>query len=117
MVRAVEDAEVRPLVGLDLKAVLLRSRLHRRPGGRPIRAGDDHRLRYAERQDHVEVEIQRRFAQRNERLMGIVLGAQQPFLLRSDGEEDGRSLRLWRLSRPGAGQLEEKGAASSIVSR
>ena len=55
-----ESVETNRWVGFDLEAVLLRQRLHRRRGRGPLRAGHDDRLRHAERQDHVEVQIQPR---------------------------------------------------------
>ena len=62
MVRPEEDAQMRPLVVLDLQAVLRRRGHDRRPGGRPFRPGDDHRFRHAQRQDHVEVHVDRGLA-------------------------------------------------------
>src|SRR5262249_737778 len=47
MVRAVVDTRWRPLVGLELEIVLLRCRLDRWPGDRPLRPGDDDPLRQA----------------------------------------------------------------------
>ena len=48
---------------------------------------------------------------------GVVLRAEQPLLLRGDGEEEGGPLRLRRLGRPRAGEFEQQAAAGGVVRR
>ena len=65
--------------------------------------------------DHVEVDVGQRAFQRIERMRGVVLGAEQPFLLGGHGQEQDRSLggRLDLGKR--VGDFEDRGDARGVV--
>ena len=116
MVGAIEMARFGMRVGAVIAALLLAFRDQHVEQAELGVAGDGEVLRRAVDRAAVGVDDARCLGDREERVLGIIFGAEQALLLGGDGEEDDRAVGP-RLVREGARLLDQLGDAGRVVER
>ena len=116
MVGTVEMAGLGMRIGAVVAALLLAFRDEIVEQAELRVAGDGEVLRRAPDLAAVGVDHAYGFARREQRVLGIIFGAEQALFLGRNGEEDDRAIGPW-LAREGARLLEKLGDAGRIVER
>src|SRR5689334_5730168 len=115
MVGAVIESLLGLSVGAHRAAIRLQNSRQRIVERRVAEADDREVVRAAPLVDSVHVDVRGRLRQRVQRMLGIVLRADEPLLLRRDGEEQNRAARgRWQL-RVRGGDIEQRRAAARVV--
>src|SRR5262249_40862633 len=114
---AIEMARFRPRVGFDREPEALGDVLYNGPHCGALGTGHDDIRRATEWIKGVKVQIERGLSGRDCGMAGVILGAAQPALFRSDEEENAGALRLRFKGRPRARHLENHRTTSGVVDR